>query len=256
MKKIVLSTVALTMIGSSLYAGGSIAPAEIAPSPIVVEDVDMGTSLYTAGFKVGTLGLGAELSIPLSDFFSVRASVNGFSYSDEDVYEDDGDEIAYDASIDLLTVGLLLDFYPIESSQFRLSAGAYYNGNGTDAMMEPTNGEYEINGFPYKATDIGIMTADAEFDTVAPYIGIGWGNKGSESGWGFSIDVGAMYHGETTLNAEATRGVGIPADNGGPNDILFDQIQADVETERQDAEDEINDFKWYPVIMVGVTYTF
>ncbi len=260
MKKIVLSVATIAMMATVANAGKNVAPVDavIVEIPeLVLEETSYDVnSLYTAGFKVGTLGLGAELSIPLNGYFSVRASVNGLGYSEDDTYEDDGDEIAYDASIDLLTLGLLVDYYPIESSQFRLTAGAYYNGNGVDAIMEPTNGTYDIDGTTYTATDIGTMTADTEFDTVAPYIGIGWGNKGTESGWGFSIDVGAMYHGDVTLNTDVTRGVGIPADNGGPNDILFEQIQTDVETERKDAEDDMHDYQWYPVIMVGVTYTF
>ncbi|MEA1953449.1 MAG: hypothetical protein U9O24_03570 [Campylobacterota bacterium] len=262
MKKIVLSVAAVAMMGSNLYAGKNAAPvdavvAEIPQVDVIVEDTSYGiNSLYTAGFKVGTLGLGAELSVPLGESFSVRASVNGFTYSKDDVYEDDGDEIAYDASVDLLTVGLLLDYYPIESSQFRLTAGAYYNGNGLDAILEPTNGVYDINGVSYDAGDIGSLNADIEFDKVAPYVGIGWGNKGTEAGWGFSIDVGAMYHGEGQLNADVTRGADIPTDNGGVNDQLFEDIVADVETKRVDAEDDMSDYQWYPVIMVGVTYTF
>ncbi len=256
MKKIVLSVATIAMMATAANAGKNTAPADTVIIEIPEEIIVVESSLYTAGFKLGTLGLGAELSIPLNNYFSVRASVNGLGYSKDDTYEDDGDEIAYDASVDLLTVGLLVDYYPMQSSQFRLTAGAYYNGNGVDAIMEPTNGIYDIDGTPYNAADIGSMTADTEFDTVAPYIGIGWGNKGTESGWGFSIDVGAMYHGEAALNADVTRGAGIPADNGGPNDILFDQIQTDVEDERKDAEDDMSDYPWYPVIMVGVTYTF
>ena len=253
MYKIVLSGVAFAMMGSSLFAGGNIAPVETVVEPMVEVE---SSSFYTAGLKVGTLGVGAELSIPVNESLSARFSVNGLSYSDQDVYDDDGSEIAYDASIDLLTVGLLLDYYPMVESQFRLTAGAYYNGNGFDALGEPTAGTYDIDGIEYQADDIGALTADSDFDNIAPYIGIGWGNKGTEAGWSFSLDVGAMYHGEAKLNANVTRGAGIPADDGGQNDILFDQIQDGVETERQNAQDDLNDFQWYPVIMVGVTYTF
>jgi len=254
MKKIVLSVATIAMMTTAANAGKNVAPVEAViveiPELVKVEE----SSLYTAGLKVGTLGLGAELSIPLSDSFSLRANVNGFSYSDDDVYEDAGDEIAYDATIDLLTVGLLLDYYPMESSQFRVTAGVYYNGNGFDATMEPTNGTYDIDGVPYNAADIGSLSADASFDDVAPYIGIGWGNKGTEAGWGFSIDVGAMYQGDAELNADVTRGAGIP--NNAAGDALFSDIEDSVEAERVTAEDDLSDFQWYPVIMVGVTYTF
>jgi len=254
MKKIVLSVATIAMMATAANAGKNTAPADTVIIEIPEEIIVVESSLYTAGFKLGTLGLGAELSIPLNNYFSVRASVNGLGYSKDDTYEDDGDEIAYDASVDLLTVGLLVDYYPMQSSQFRLTAGAYYNGNGVDAIMEPTQGTYEIDGNDFKSKYIDSMTADTEFDTVAPYIGMGWGNKGTEAGWGFSIDVGAMYHGEATLNTKVNPGEPIPTDGTVP--YTFSDIEGALETETQDAQDDINDFQWYPVIMVGVTYTF
>ncbi len=258
MNKIVLSVATMAMMATAANAGKNTAPADTViieiPEQIIIEE----SSLYTAGFKVGTLGLGAEFSVPLNDSFSVRASVSGFSYSKDDTYEEDDTELAYDATIDLLTAGLLLDYYPMQSSQFRITAGAYYNGNGFDGIVEPTGSTYTINNIEYQADLVETISAETVFDDVAPYIGIGWGNKGTESGWSFSIDVGAMYHGEAELNVVPEKGVNTPS--SGMTDDQFDIEYANFETaledETKDAQDDINDFQWYPVIMVGVTYTF
>jgi len=248
MKKIVLSVATIAMMATVANAGKNTAPADTVIIDIPEEIVVVESSLYTAGFKLGTLGLGAELSIPLSDSFSVRASVSGLSYSHDDVYEEDDTELAYDATIDLLTAGLLLDYYPMQSSQFRITAGAYYNGNGFDGIVEPTGAKYTINNVDYEADVVKTITAEATFDDVAPYIGIGWGNKGTEAGWGFSIDVGAMYHGEAELNVDSEKGKDTFNQYADFEDALKDETKK--------AQDDLNDFPWYPVIMVGVTYTF
>lgn len=80
---------------------------------------------------------------------------------------------------------------------------------------------------------------------VAPYVGIGWGNKGTKEGWGFSLDVGAMYHGEVGIDATLTETATSPA-----------TLEASVETERKKAEDDISSYSFYPVIMIGVSYAF
>ncbi len=233
MKKTILSLVAFTMIGSAAYA----------------EEI---STQYTVGLNVGTVGIGLDISVPVTPSLNVRASLNGATYSGTEVESD----IEYDYSGDLLTIGALLDYYPVEESQFYLSAGAFYNGNGIDGTGIPYEGTYEINGVEYQATDIGALDAEFDFNKIAPYIGLGWGHKSMEAGWGFSMDIGALYHGSPNAALDVTRGSGIPADDGGPNDILFEQIQADVEAEQKDLEDEISSYKWYPVVRIGLTYTF
>ncbi len=248
MHKTVLSAVAFIVMGSSLFAIDSV---ELVTNPMDEVVVESDSSLHTVGFKIGTLGLGLDFYIPVNESLNVRFNVNGLSYSREDSEKN----VNYDVSIDLLTVGLLLDYYLVPEGQFHLTAGVYYNGNSFNGKAIPTARTYEINDVVYQADKIGTLEIETILGKVAPYAGIGWGNKGSEAGWGFSLDVGAMYHGEAEFEASVTRGVDIPAD-GGLNDTFFNQIQSNVEAERQIIEDEINDYKWYPVVMIGINYTF
>lgn len=246
MKKLRLSIAAVMAIGSLAYAGGDIVEVE----PVVEVLPEAVSTYYTAALKVGTLGVGADLSIPITDSLNVRFNVNGFSYSDNGTEED----IEYDGTVQLLTVGALLDYYPFETSTFRLSAGAYYNGNETEADAIPTAGEYEINNVTYQADEIGSLNGAADFDGFAPYLGFGWGGRSTDPGWGVTLDIGAIYHGEANVQAEVTRGAGIPNDAIG--DALFAEIEDNLESDRQTIEEDISEFKFYPVIMVGATYTF
>lgn len=229
MKKTICSLLAVSMIGSMAYA----------------ED-----TAYTLGLNVGTNGAGIDLSVPMTESLNIRASLNGATYSQSETESD----IAYDVTGDLLTVGAILDYYPVQSSQFHISAGAFYNGNQIEANAKSTE-EYEIGDETYTSEQIGSLDAALDFDGIAPYLGLGWGYNSNTSGWGFSLDVGAMYHGAPQVAMDVTRGSAIPPD-GGANDTLFEEIQAEVEKERQTVEDDISDFKWYPVVRIGVTYKF
>ena len=234
MKKLIASVLIL----SSAYAGGDI---NIVEPKYVEIDVPQ-ESYYTMALKVGTLGVGVDFSIPITDYLNARLNVNGFKYD----YDTTQNGIDYSASATLLTAGVLLDYYPMSTNAFRISAGVYYNGNKVETDGELSTG-VTLAGTPYTPAQIGSLEFDSKFNEVAPYIGIGWGNKGSEKGWGFSVDIGAMYHGEPGIDATVTTNLPAPAST---------TLKADVETERAKLEDDFKSYSFYPVIMIGATYTF
>jgi hypothetical protein len=241
MKRIlIVSTSLLTF--NFLYAGGDIIPTEpVIDTPIIADSTN-----YNVALKGGTLGAGLDISHMISNSFAIRANINGLSYNDTR----DISDIDYDTDLNLLTVGLLGDYYPFENN-FRLSAGVYYNDNHAEGTYTPTAGSsFEFGGNTYTSSQIGKIDTSADYDdTVAPYIGIGWGNKSNSSGWGFTFDVGALYQGSTQVHTDPTINPNLPT-------AIKNQIKADIEIERQEIEDDIKDYKWYPVIMIGINYSF
>jgi len=204
------------------------------------------TQEQNMALKLGTLGLGIDFSTPINEDIAFRFNVNGATTTRQETV----DVTRYDADLKLLTVGALLDYYPSEGS-FRLTAGAYYNANKFDLVATPTLVEsISVGGNTYTSADIGHVNATVEFNKIAPYIGLGWGNKpSSEKGWGFTFDLGAMYQGSAIATAEAI------VNNSAPQ-FIKNQIAADVERERVQIEDDMSSYTWYPVIMIGVNYTF
>ena len=235
MKKSLIALVA----AQALFAGGDIAPVEpMTDAPLVVDS----TTEYNAALKFGTLGIGVDVSHMFNDSFGVRLNINGLKYNDSRDLAD----ITYDTDLNLFTAGLLADYYPLENN-FRLSAGLYYNDNHIDGTGKYANGTIEIGDHTYNSNEIGSFNASADYDNnVAPYVGIGWGNKSTSSGWGFTLDVGALYQGSTQIHACVTN----------ESTLLKDQIDSDIEKERKKIEDDIKDYQWYPVVMIGVNYSF
>ena len=189
--------------------------------------------------KAGTLGAGVELSKSFGEKFSVGLGFNAYDFKTTDSSSD----IDYDFNFDLQSVALLGHYHPF-SGIFRLTAGALYNKNELKLTGKPTAGStYSINGVSYTAAQVGTLTGTLTFNSLAPYIGLGWGNRPGGK-LGLSADIGLLHQGSPKLALSAT---------GALSDPL---LAADLEQERRSAEDDLSDFKWYPVVSLGLYYRF
>ncbi len=194
---------------------------------------------------VGTTGAGLHLVTPLMNSVNARIGFNAFS--DSRTEETDG--ATYNAKAKLRTFDALLDYYP-SSTQFRMTAGLVYNGTKVTANARPKAGNsYEFNGRLYDATDVGEIDAKIDFNKVAPYLGIGWGNAVAK-GWGFTTDIGVLFQGKPKVNLE-NRG----CDPTLPGDTCT-TLASDLEAEEDELRDDVKDFRYYPVIRIGLTYKF
>ncbi len=241
MKKSLIALVA----AQALFAGGDISPVE--PEINLPDEAVAAAPArhYNAALKVGTLGIGADISRMVTDKIGLRVNINGLRVN----RAEDLDDVSYDATLTLLTVGVLADYYPFDNA-FRLSGGAYYHGNKFEGTATPAATEtIDIGDNTYTGAQIGRLDTKVDFNKFAPYLGMGWGNKAVEKGWGFTFDIGALYQGSPSVYAKAVPNAALPQ-------ATKDQIAADVEKERKQIEDDVTDYKWYPVVMIGVNYTF
>lgn len=243
MKK--LQLLGTLLMGSNiLFAGGDVlTPVEPVTDLPETTIEDTSSRLYNVGLKVGTLGVGVDVSTPINNSFALRVNINGATYSHSASEED----IDYDADLKFANAGVLVDYFPFESVGFHLSAGAYYNANKIEAQGQPTAGTFTIDDMDYQASEIGSLDAKLDFDKFAPYVGLGWGNDSRSEGFGFSLDLG-MLVGKTNTYLTATRGI--------VDDATWADIQNSVANEKEKLDDNLDELKVYPVISVGITYTF
>ena len=201
--------------------------------------------------KAGTLGIGAELSLGLTPQLDGRLGVNGFSYSDPNR---EASNIEYDADARLRTATALLDWHP-GGRGFRLTGGAVWNGTRVDGHSRPSaSGTYEIGGVQVPVAIVQRLDARADFNPVAPYAGLGWGNPiHSARRAGFALDLGVIFQGRADVKLTPVIPQSSPI-NTTPGarealDILLSR-------EEQDLEDEASDYDLYPVVSLGFWYRF
>ena len=197
---------------------------------------------WDIGAKASTLGVGLEIRRSFSESFALRGVFNSYSYA----VNEDVDDVDYDGDLDLQSAGLIADWHPAGNS-FRVSAGLLFNGNELKVDAKPSGGTFEFDGQTYTAAEIGSAQGDADFNTLSPYLGVGFGrNFGSESQFGLSLDVGVLFQGEPKFNLDVTCGSAVPA-------LRCTQLVDDVEAERRQFEDDAKKLAFYPVLSLGFT---
>jgi hypothetical protein len=195
--------------------------------------------------KAGTLGAGLDVSVGMSESLGLRLQANGLSYE----YDFTESDVEYSADVELKSAGLLLDWHPF-SGVFRVSAGAYWNGNEATAVGRPTGGTYEINGVAYNAADVGSLNGQIDFKRVAPYFGIGWASAPKAGrGMTFSFELGVLYQGEPNVGLTAVCGPALSTPQ-------CDALRSDVAAEQASLQEELSDYKFHPVVSFGIGYRF
>ena len=204
---------------------------------------------FAVGGQVGTLGLGVELTAGLGPLVNARFGGHFGSYEDRRV----ADDIEYDATADVRAGTALLDWHPGGGS-FRLSGGAVFNGNEVEGeSLPPASGFYEIGNVQVPTALLGTLRGKVEWDSVAPYAGLGFGNPfGGDGGWSFGLDLGVIFQGEPQVTLTPVFAPGSPLDNPVGRALLRTQL----DEEERNLEEEFADFDLYPVVSFGVSYRF
>lgn len=189
----------------------------------------------------GTLGGGAEVNYVINPYLSTRLLFNRYNYG----YNGTEQQVNYDFTLQLKSYAAMLDWHPF-AGVFMVSIGYFSNKNEIDALGQPQNGSYIINGNTYPASQVGTLTGTVTFNSAAPYLGIGWSTLGTTStGLGFEFDLGALFQGSPTAQLSA---------NGSLSNNP--QFESDLAQEQQQLQNDLNHFKVYPVVNFGLTYRF
>jgi len=195
------------------------------------------------GIRGGTLGGGVELSYALSQRAALRLNADGYNRTQSKTH----DNIDYDMKLKLQTGSLLGDWFPF-ANNFRLSAGAILNGNKFTLKGVPTGGSFTINGTTYPTSQVGSLDAAVDFNKASPYFGIGYGRP-INSGLSLIFDLGVMFQGSPKSKIDVTCGpLATPAQCA--------QAQSDAQAEQSRLDESLHSFKYYPVISLGLAYTF
>jgi hypothetical protein len=194
------------------------------------------------GIRAGTLGGGVELSHAFSPRTGVRLNVDGYNRTQSSTQ----DNIQYDMKLKLQTASLLGDWFPA-ANNFRISAGALFNGNKFTMKGQPTGGSYTINGVTYTTAQVGSFDAQVDFRKAAPYFGIGYGRP-VNSGLSLIFDLGVMFQGTPRSKIDVTC--------TDPNPANCAALRSDAAAEQSRLDDSLHKFKYYPVVSLGLAYTF
>lgn len=225
---------------------GYIAALSAALLPCSAYGLDVG-----AAAQIGSKGVGIHLYTPLNSSLILRF---GPSYHNQ-TFTSTTSYTEYDAHLRLRTIDVLLDWHPL-SNGFRLTGGVVVNNSRIRLDARPDlSGSITIGNRAYSASDIGTVEGEIYFRRYAPYLGFGWGQAGADlrPGWHFQGDVGVMFLGRPRAWLQST---GCDLGSSMLGTAACNELRRAVPAETYRLEEEIKDYRSYPVLRLGIAYRF
>ncbi len=215
-----------------------------------------GDSALAGSVDLGTTGFGVELVGGFSPAINGRLGFRGHTFDADIEGEASGSgasELDYDGDFKLRGAFGLLDFYPLEGRRFHLTTGAVFNRSDVEleaSCRDPAGcevgGVVVVPGVGVGGVTINSVTADVDFDDVAGYFGLGFGNPlADQTGWSFRLEAGAVFLGEPSIELSSTGTCQSDAD-----------CRRALEREEAELEEDAKDYEIYPVVNLGVSYRF
>ena len=228
------------------------------------------------GFLIGghasTLGFGFTGGFDFHSRGAVRAVYNRFDLDIDRTVSGN----PYDGDLGLESYGALLDWHPWSGRGFHVTGGILLNKNA--AVASTMGAALDIGETSYS----GDAQVNADYgDNARPYLGIGWrsGRGRDKAGFSFFVDAGVLFQGSSELTASgnlSAAGIGTCSVNvtkaglasisgtactrfiAGSDQLTeqANQLIADLESEHQDLADDLDDFKVWPVVLLGIGYSF
>lgn len=186
-----------------------------------------------------TLGGGLELGTVLTENYSARVGFNRFSFSTSQ----NSGGLDYKGDLKLSSIAVLADYRPFKGT-FHLTGGALLNSNKFALSATTTAGTYNFNGASYTSGGGDNITSSIEFNKVAPYLGLGWSGHPKNTGLSLSSDIGIVFQGSPKASVTTS------GSWGGAN---LSQLAADSQAQ---LNSDLSSFKYYPVVSIGIGYTF
>lgn len=192
----------------------------------------------------GTIGLGGGVAANFGSHVGARLGYTAFNYDIDDLEESD---LTFNGEAELGGLQALLDWYPFAGG-LRISVGAVESARVT-LNATPVGGTFTFDGVEYSAANVGEARGKAEFRSLAPYVGIGFGRALTLDGrFSFTGDIGVAFTGTPDITLSVTC--------NSANAMLCAALDDDAAAEQAQLQQDAKDYKYWPVLSFGVSYRF
>ncbi len=206
------------------------------------------------------------------DFASTEPVKSTIDSGVDSIIGDDGLEIEditiNDVDIDAKHIGAIVDFYPFGDTWFlggwRISGGYFAGdlnvGANLTGNVDVAAGEYgfSFGGVDYKYTGDGAVhgTAEINWDYSGPYLGTGF-DFGLFAGFKIYVDAGVVFTGNSAkVNVDIPTTGLLQNDGTGWKTVNDAQLDAEIDRVLSDAQSELDNLDFYPMVKVGFMYRF
>jgi hypothetical protein len=248
--------IGFSMESAEESAAENASPDAAQPAPPPSRPGQVTSSKVGIGIKISTLGVGIEAAVPVTGKLNVRGGFN-FLRLNQGI---SSDGIRYDGHVHFQSAEAHLDWFPFGG--FHISPGLlFYNGNSIIATAAVPGGHtFSVGGTSYESDPATPVTGTGTLDfvKVSPSIMIGVGNLIPRNGrhYSFLFEVGGAYQGSARV---ALNLVGNVCDTNGTNcrSVASDStVQANIAAQQLKIRNDVNPYKFFPVVSLGVGFNF
>jgi len=183
----------------------------------------------------GTTGGGGEVTWRFVSHFGLRAGLDYFQHTFSSTVQN----VNYDLKVKLLSEPVALDWFPFRKSTFHISLGALINQNDITGF----NGNSQnviINGNSY-TVPADALSMSLKQPAALPYASLGGTlYLGKQHRWSLGGEIGVAYGRWDASFSDST----------------FTISPADIAAEKNQIENEANKYPVWPIVKVGVGYSF
>ena len=204
----------------------------------------LGAQGFGIAARAGSIGVGAEGAVGLTDAFVVRGGIGLMPLEiDPTSFWDPGTDVDATLKLPKTWYNIGADLYL--GGGFRIGGGMLFKPDDPTITGSLTgSASIEIGGTTYTATDVAEVKGTLKSKSSAPYALIGFG-KHTKTGIGLFLDVGVAMLGDPQVSLEATK--------GNPTVINSATFQSRLRTEEQNIEDDVGTYlKYWPIINLGI----
>jgi hypothetical protein len=194
---------------------------------------------------LGTHGVTLGYAQPVSPSLTLRGDFATLGSHSKTKREQD---IDYDARLKYSRTGVFADWFV--AGGWRLTGGVTVNNARLDMTARGNGSTIDIGGTTYAYSANDRFDVQVKFPRTTPFLGFGYGHHATDSGFGFTFDLGASL-GKAKLTSAAS---GPSFDAMTPSQRQ--QLQADIDEELSDLRDDVGKVKFLPLLSIGVNYRF
>ena len=187
--------------------------------------------------RAGTLGMGGELALGLTDAFVIRGGLGLMPFEPSATIDD----IEFTLKLPEKWITIGADIYL--GGSFRIGGGMLFKPDDPTITGEIAGGSVTIGDVVYTSTDVAQLTGTLDSKDQAPYVLIGFGRHTS-SGIGLFLDLGAAFIGEPTVSIAAT---------GNSTVISSAEFTSELRKQERNIEDDLGSYiKVWPILNIGL----
>ena len=226
-----------------LTTAATIAALAVLPGTAHAQD----DATFAGDLSVGTTGVSANAQLGLHPRLALRMGYNWLEVSRDD---EEISGVSYSGDLEFAGFGGFVDAHPF-ANPFTVTGGVFVGDKSAVLDAVPTE-DVTLGDQTFTPDQVGVIDGSAEFGDTALFAGIGYDpSLYKPGGLSFVVRAGVMFAGEpdVTLSATAETDERIPEEARA-------ELTAALRAEEAILEDDIDDYAFFPVLTVGLSYGF